>query len=113
MSDGAFPKLWKKSFLIPLYKNGGKNDVQNYRPVARLSCIPKIFESIVTEVVVFNVKSIICPEQHGFVRAVDPQQQIYLVSFHIALKNTMLGHRCIVSSQLLAKSLTSNFSKYC
>lgn len=68
LSMGSFPNLWKSSFIIPLYKNGGRNKIENYRPVARLSCIPKIFESIITDVVVFNARSIICPEQHGFIR---------------------------------------------
>ena len=68
LSSGSFPKLWKKSFIITLYKKGGKFDVANYRPVARLSCIPKIFESMITDIVAFNVRSVICLEQHGFVR---------------------------------------------
>ena len=68
LSSGLFPKLWKKSFIIPLYKSGAKNDVKNYRPIAMLSCIPKIFEGIITDVITFNVKSIISHDQHGFIR---------------------------------------------
>ena len=67
LSGCLFPEIWKSCYIIPLYKKGGRSDVSNYRPVARLSAIPKIFESIVTSIVSFNVKSIICPEQHGFV----------------------------------------------
>ena len=59
--------MWKTSYIIPLYKKGGKNDAFNYRPVARLSAIPKIFETIIITTTAFNVKSIICTNQHGFV----------------------------------------------
>lgn len=67
LSTCSFPNMWKTSYIIPLHKKGRKNDVSNYRPVARLSAIPKIFEALVTTAIAFNVKSIICPEQHGFV----------------------------------------------
>ena len=67
LSSCSFPDIWKTSYIIPIYKKGGRGNVCNYRPVARLSSIPKIFEEIITTAISFHVKSVICPEQHGCV----------------------------------------------
>ena len=53
---------WCESFLIPIHKKGPKHQIENYRGIAKLSAIPKIFEKIVKD------KILICifPHQHGF-----------------------------------------------
>ena len=38
---GVFPSDWKMSHVIPLFKEGDKSLVSNYRPVALLCCISK------------------------------------------------------------------------
>ena len=43
LKTGLFPNIWKKFHIIPLYKKGGKIDIKNYRPIAKLSSIPKNF----------------------------------------------------------------------
>lgn len=63
---GYFPKLWKDSFIIPFYKSGPKADITNYRGIAKLSYIPKLFEKIITDHLCFQVSNIISPYQHGF-----------------------------------------------
>ena len=39
-----FPNLWKKTIIIPVFKSGAKSDPNNYRPIAVLSIISKVFE---------------------------------------------------------------------
>lgn len=63
---GVFPKLWKSSFILPLFKKGARHDVSNYRGIAKLSPIPKLFEAILTKDMTFKVKSLISRNQHGF-----------------------------------------------
>lgn len=63
---GYFPSLWKKSFLVPLHKSGSLISVSNYRGIAKLSAIPKLFEKLVTDIVSHHVSSILVPCQHGF-----------------------------------------------
>lgn len=66
--QAVFPKLWKDSFIFPIHKKGSKNDISNYRPIAKLSSIPKLFESIVYDSLYFHCKSIFSPQQHGFLK---------------------------------------------
>lgn len=66
---GYFPYLWKKSFIIPLHKSGSLSSVTNYRGIAKLSSIPKVFEKMVTDYFTFQVSSIISPFQHGFTKS--------------------------------------------
>lgn len=68
IKDGYFPSAWKTSFIIPLHKKGCKENIENYRPIARLSAIPKIFEAMLCKTLYFHVKSIIVDCQHGFMK---------------------------------------------
>ena len=44
---GRFPDLYKIAKIIPVYKNGDKNNVNNYRPISLLTSISKILEKLV------------------------------------------------------------------
>lgn len=33
---GHFPKIWKDSFIIPLFKSGKKSNISNYRGIVLL-----------------------------------------------------------------------------
>jgi hypothetical protein len=46
LKTGIYPKSWKESFTIPIYKPGDKNDPNNYRGVSLINCLPKIFNTI-------------------------------------------------------------------
>ena len=41
------PSLWKSANVMPLVKKGDKSEVGNYRPVSLISCVGKVFESII------------------------------------------------------------------
>lgn len=42
LSTGVFSDYWKQSFITPIFKSGDKNNIRNYRPISKLSIIPKI-----------------------------------------------------------------------
>ncbi len=47
MEQGKFPSNWKKSLIIPVFKNkGDKMSVANYRPIAMIHGLAKIFEHL-------------------------------------------------------------------
>ena len=42
VSSGTFPDIWKKSYVTPIYqKAGSKESILNYRPITKISHIPK------------------------------------------------------------------------
>lgn len=68
LSVGIFPDIWKKAFIRPIFKKDSKNVVNNYRPIAKLSAVPKIFELVVFDSIYSKCSNIISGIQHGFVK---------------------------------------------
>ena len=65
---GVFPESLKYAEVVPIYKTGKKNDVNNYRPISLLSPFSKIFESLVCERLndYFLSNEILHCKQYGF-----------------------------------------------
>ncbi|XP_053686335.1 uncharacterized protein LOC128735876 [Sabethes cyaneus] len=61
-----FPDIWKQSFMFPVYKSGDRHDVRNYRGITSLSAASKLFEIIVSGVILSRTKNYISAVQHGF-----------------------------------------------
>lgn len=68
LSEGVFPDEWKQANITPVYKNGSKHDVEQYRPISILSTLSKLFERLVHNEIYPILHSVIIPEQHGFVQ---------------------------------------------
>lgn len=68
LRSSLFPMAWKLSNVRPIFKKGSRIDATNYRCVAKLSFIPKVFEAIVCDHIGFHSKPLIPDEQHGFVK---------------------------------------------
>ena len=49
ITNKQWPKLWKLSYIVPVYKKGANTEIKNYRPVALLSVISKVCEKILYE----------------------------------------------------------------
>lgn len=64
--DSNFPKIWKQSFMVPIHKKGEKRDVKNYRGITNLSAASKLFEMIVSNVVLEQAKRYVSADQHGY-----------------------------------------------
>jgi hypothetical protein len=37
LSEGVFPESWKRSYVVPIFKGGKRNLIENYRGIAILS----------------------------------------------------------------------------
>lgn len=44
---GIFPDDWKLARVTPLFKEGNRDDVNNYRPISIISVVAKVFERLI------------------------------------------------------------------
>jgi len=66
--SSVFPDRWKESYVVPIFKNGSRSDVECYRGVAILPTFGKLFESIVCNILTDKFKDVISISQHGFMK---------------------------------------------
>ena len=64
----TIPKVWKVAHVVPLHKGGDKNDLNNYRPISKLSCLAKTLESLLSDQLkeFLSLHSLLSPNQSGF-----------------------------------------------
>ena len=46
ISTGTYPGLWGEGFIVPIFKKGDIENVENYRGITLLSVVGKLFTSI-------------------------------------------------------------------
>jgi len=69
LESGLFPEVWSKGIILPIYKNKGDvKDLDNYRGITILSCLGKLFTSVINKRLHLYLESnnILCEEQAGF-----------------------------------------------
>lgn len=68
ISTGVFPRLLKRSLIIPIHKKGDRDCVNNYRPISILPSISKILERVMNTRLTkyLESNSLISPSQYGF-----------------------------------------------
>jgi Reverse transcriptase (RNA-dependent DNA polymerase) len=59
---------WKLSYVTPIFKVGSRNDVTNYREVAILSAIAKLFELLINKNMYKDLQRLISENQHGYAK---------------------------------------------
>jgi len=86
---GIFPEQMKIAKIKPLYKNGDKYSIQNYRPISVLSAFSKILEKLMyNRLLTFLKKHGILTEiLHGFIenKSTETASQSFIESVHEAL----------------------------
>lgn len=63
-----FPSLWKFSTISVIFKSGLRRQVDNYRGVAILPALSKVFETVVCRILSDKLRKTISDFQHGFMR---------------------------------------------
>jgi len=68
ISSAQFPNMFKSAFISPIFKRGDKNLPNNYRPIATLHNLSKVFERVIyNRILSFCSKFNILPDyQFGF-----------------------------------------------
>lgn len=67
LSSGILPTSLKTSHAIPIYKKGPKQYVENYRSIATLPSLLKLFERIMSNKIMSQFEPLMNQNQHGFV----------------------------------------------
>ena len=47
LETGVYPSRWKRANIIPVHKNGNRQNKKNYRPISLLPIFGKIFEKVI------------------------------------------------------------------
>lgn len=78
MAEGIFPKSFKKAVVHPIFKNGNRDSVNNYRPISVLPALSKILEKVLnTRLRLFLKKnSILAPNQFGFREGISTEDAV-------------------------------------
>jgi len=66
LQNGKFPDLWKNSFVYPVFKKGDPTNVSNYRPISKISVIPKLFSKLIFTKINNYCSSFLTHHQYGF-----------------------------------------------
>lgn len=66
LACGVFLEDWKYSCISPVFKNGKKDHVCNYRPISKLPAVPKLLDNLVNKRLQGILKGHISDCQHGF-----------------------------------------------
>ena len=79
LTQGIFPDQLKYCIIKPIYKNGNKSQIWNYRPVSLLMVFSKIMEILISQRLKQHrrMRNILTSEQYGFQDAVSTNNAIY------------------------------------
>lgn len=89
---GRIPEEWKLGYLIPIPKKGSQINIENYRGIAIQSCIPKLLDKYLTELLYKHVGHNLSNDQHGFRKGKSTVTNL--------LETTQLLHENIKNSQV-------------
>ena len=67
LETGEFPGAWKLANIVPIYKKGNKDHVENYRPISLLNIISKVLERCVLVRLRDHLLTILHRVQHRFI----------------------------------------------
>jgi hypothetical protein len=105
ISSGVFPSAFKLGQIKPIYKNGDKSRVDNYRPITILPTLSKILERLMNKRLVTYVESnnYLSPAQYGFRRGKSTNDAVHdLVN---SIVNSLDKKRNVLSSFLTLQRL--------
>jgi len=83
LKTGIIPSEWTKGVILPIYKNkGNKKDPNNYRGITLLSCLGKLFTSLLnTRLTKFaKTHQLIGPEQAGFRKGYSTTDHVFVLN---------------------------------
>ena len=98
LSSGIFPDIFKQADIIPIFKRGKSDNAKNFRPIAILHNLSKIFENILyTRMLEFaDANEILPSNQFGFPKNFSTKDAIFYL-FSLIEDNTARNLKsCVV-----------------
>lgn len=85
---GIFPEVLKVAHIIPIHKKGNTDEINNYRPIALLSNVSKIFEKLICNRMLsfFEKENLLSDVQNGFRKQKSTSRAIYQLLSEILLQ---------------------------
>src|SRR6218665_1883249 len=102
--EGGTPEEWKKSIITVLHEKGSTLECSNYRTIALMSHLGKVFISVLTERLRAQTEEHLADEQAGFRKARSTVQQILTLRV-IGEKARRKGKRNVQLLCRLSKSI--------
>lgn len=105
LATGVFPDKWKTALICPIYKNGAKNLISNYRPISLLGVFSKILEKIVNIRLIsyLEKRGLLSDRQFGFRRGKSTEQAVELFT-NLAVARLDKAQKCVGVFLDLAKA---------
>ncbi len=81
-NSGHFPEMWTKGVIIPVYKKGSTCDTNNYRGITLVSCMAKLFTTIINKRLTdwCDENSVLTDAQFGFRKGRSTVDAIFVLS---------------------------------
>ena len=84
IKTGTLPDIWKNGLIIPVFKNGDKTNIMNYRPITILSSFAKLLDQLVYDKISVFFNKLIIKEQHGSIIKVSTTTNLFLFKEFVA-----------------------------
>ena len=113
--QGIFPTCWSEGIIFPSFKKGDANDTNNYRGITLVSCLSKIFTSVINSRLLkwSDENNIVSDAQFGF------KPGLALQMLYLRYKVLSAEHYLVIKSyfvvlstikKLLIMSIEANYS---
>ena len=75
--SGNIPKIWKKSIITPIFKEGELSNSNNYRPISITCVMCRVLERIISKQLICYLKSNnLLKIQYGFISGKSTELQL-------------------------------------
>ena len=106
METSTLPDRWKEALVTPVFKEGDRTRVNNYRPISLTSPICKIIESIIKDSIQEHLQANNIIQKHGFTSGRSCSTQL-LLALNDWTKALDTGHSVGILYLDFAKSFDS------
>ena len=105
LERGCFPRIWKKSNIIPVIKPGKEDeeDVEKFRPISLINIQAKVLEKLLINRIMFHMHSnnLLSNRQYGFTPQTSTVDALMLLKQHV--QESITNKQCVVLISLDVK----------